>query len=505
MKEGKKILIADDSAFNRNVLVNMLSDEYVILQAENGIEAISILNKQYSEIVLVLLDIVMPKKDGFDVLEYMKKNEWTGNIPVIMITSEDAKESVYKAYDMGVTDYITRPYDTKTVHRRVKNAIILYAKQKQLESIVMDQVLEKEKGNLLMVDLLSHIVEFRNGESGTHVFHIRRLTELLLKRLKEITNQYSLSPKMIDMITNAASLHDIGKISIPEEILNKPGKLTVEEFEIMKGHSAIGAEILEEASQSREDSFLQLAHDICRWHHERYDGNGYPDGLKGEEIPIAAQVVSLADVYDALTSKRVYKEAYTHEKAMEMIMNGECGVFNPLLLQCLKDIGFKLEKGLHGEPGTGISDDRLWSMTNSIVSRGPVSIHTLERMSHERAKYQFYASISDEIRFEYNADSKIISFSAVAAKRLGVSSNLTASEECEEFLQVFGRENLEKGKAWMESVKPEKPVKRSLCYLTFGERKHRFKVIARPLWDEEGEVILEIIGKFVDASDEEER
>lgn len=504
MVKEEKILIVDDSVFNRTVLVEMLSDEYEIIEAENGIEAISILEKRYAEISLVILDIVMPGKDGFDVLEHMKQNGWIGEIPVIMVTVENATETLYKAYDFGVADYINRPFDNNTVHRRVKNTIMLYSKQKKLESLIMDQIVEKETSNLTMVDLLSHIVEFRNGESGSHVIHIRGLTELLLKQLMKVTDQYPLSSKMIATITNAAALHDIGKISIPEEILNKPGRLTADEFEIMKGHSAIGAEILEEAMKNRSDKFLEVAHDICRWHHERYDGNGYPDGLKGEEIPIAAQVVSLVDVYDALTSKRVYKDAYSHEKAMEMIMDGECGVFNPLLLRCLKDVSPSIEKVLKAHENEEISEDKIWKLTNNVVNRGGVSSRTLERLSHERAKHQFFASISDEIRFEYNVATKLLSFSAAAAKRLGISSTLMASKEDAEFIEIFGIENLNKGEEWIQNVKPVRPVKRSLCYMTFNEKKRRFKVIARPLWDDDMEEIVEVIGKFIDASDEEE-
>lgn len=280
-----------------------------------------------------------------------------------------------------------------------------------LESMVTEQMLEKEKNNLLMVEILSNIVEFRNGESGLHVLHIRVLTEILLKRLLKITNQYKLSASSVALITNASALHDIGKISIPESILNKPGRLTPEEYEIMKTHSAIGARILENAPYHQQEELIQIAHDICRWHHERYDGRGYPDGLKGEEIPISAQVVSLADVYDALTSVRVYKPAYPHQTAMQMILNGECGAFNPLLLQCLVEAGPHIEKELKVRSTDGISKAEAQHLTNELLQSGNVSNRTLALLEQERTKYQFFASMSKEIQFEYNLRTDLLSVS----------------------------------------------------------------------------------------------
>ena len=340
----KKILIVDDSEINRSLLSDMLSDEYEILEAEHGMEAAAILHDQEQEIALMLLDIVMPVMDGFETLAAMNKNGWIKSIPVIMISAETVPTYVDRAYDLGVKDYISRPFDERTVRRRVVNTLILFAKQKELEHMVTEQIMEKEKGNKLMIEILSNIVEFRNGESGLHVLHIRILTELFLRSLLEKTDKYDISSRDIPVVCNASALHDIGKIVIPESILNKPGRLTNEEFAIMKTHSAEGAKILEGIPMRGDMPLLRIAYQICRWHHERYDGRGYPDGLKGDEIPIFAQVVALADVYDALTSKRAYKDAFSHEKAVNMILNGECGTFNPLLLECLKDIEGTLEQ-----------------------------------------------------------------------------------------------------------------------------------------------------------------
>lgn len=341
-----EILIVDDSQINREILAEMLGDEYRIHDAASGKECIKLLDQYGTGISLVLLDIVMPKMDGFEVLDYMAEHHWIEDIPVIMISSEDSVSSIRKAYELGVSDYISRPFDAHVVYQRVLNTIKLYAKQRRLITLVSDQMYERDKNNRMMVSILSQIVEFRNGESGSHVVNIKRITELLLDRLPMRTNKYTLSNTEQLLIPMAAALHDIGKIVIDDKILNKPGRLTKEEFEIMKTHSAIGANMLESLEQFRDEPLIKIAHDICRWHHERHDGRGYPDGLKGDEIPISAQIVSIADVYDALVSERVYKKAYTHEKAMDMILNGECGTFNPVLLECLKDIQDELVKGV---------------------------------------------------------------------------------------------------------------------------------------------------------------
>ena len=286
--------------------------------------------------------------------EILKEDYWIEEIPVIMISSEDSESYIRRAYEMGVSDYISRPFDAKIVYQRVFNTIKLYSKQRRLISLVTNQIKEKEKSSRVMVGILSQIVEFRNGESGLHVQHINILTRLLLARLVQKTGQYSLSWTDQHIITMASALHDIGKIGIDEKILNKPGALTAEEFEIMKSHTVIGASILKSLELYQEEPLVKVATEICRWHHERYDGKGYPDGLRGEEIPISAQVVSMADVYDALISERVYKKGYSHEKAMQMILAGECGAFNPLLLECLQDIQQEISDGLPMDEEEGI-------------------------------------------------------------------------------------------------------------------------------------------------------
>ena len=342
--QKQQILVVDDSELNRGILIEMLKEEFDIIEAENGKEAVDKIRKYGKKLSVVLLDIVMPVMDGFEVLSVMNRNHWIEDIPVIMISSEESEGFIRKAFNLGVSDYISRPFDCDIVYQRVFNTIKLYAKQRRLMTLVSDQILEKEKNNQMMVEVLSQIVEFRNEESGLHVLHIKILTEMLLEYLVQKTDKYELSPDECHMIATASAFHDIGKIGIDEKILNKPGKLTPEEFEQIKQHTLIGASMLDKMDRYKDEPLIKIAYQICRWHHERYDGRGYPDGLFGEEIPISAQIVSIADVYDALISERAYKKAFSHEKALEMIVNGECGTFNPLLLETLVEIQPKLKE-----------------------------------------------------------------------------------------------------------------------------------------------------------------
>ena len=340
----QKILVVDDSEMNREILITMLEDDFDIIVAENGRVCLDLLMQYGKAISAVLLDIVMPVMDGFEVLTYMNRNRWIEDIPVIMISSEESDACIRRAFQLGVADYISRPFDNHVVRQRVFNTIKLYAKQRRLTALVSDQIHEKEKNNQMMVEVLSQIVEFRNGESGLHVLHIKVLTEMLLEEILKKTDRYRLTPELCQRISIASSFHDIGKIGIDEKILNKPGRLTVEEFNEMKKHTLIGASMLSKMERYKEEPLIDVAYQICRWHHERYDGRGYPDGLVGDEIPISAQIVSLADVYDALISERSYKKGYTHERAIEMILSGECGIFNPILIECFMEIEPKIKQ-----------------------------------------------------------------------------------------------------------------------------------------------------------------
>ena len=500
----KKILIVDDSEINRSLLSDMLSDEFDILEAENGMEAAAILHVREHEIALMLLDIVMPVMDGFEMLTVMNENGWIKSTPVIMISAETVPAYVDKAYDLGVLDYISRPFDERTVRRRVISTIMLAAKQKELSYMVADQIYEKEKDNRMMIEILSNLVEFRNGESGLHVIHIRMLTELLLKSLMEKTDQYKISKKDIPLICNASALHDIGKIAVPMEILNKPGRLTKEEFEIMKTHSAEGAKILGCIPMREKESLIQIGYQICRWLHERYDGKGYPDGLKGEEIPIAAQVVALADVYDALTSKRVYKEAYSHEKAMQMILDGESGNFNPLLLECLMDLS-PILKEEWDSPLTGENPQKeIRSIVGHIMEKEElgVSERTLQLLEHERMKYHFLADLSSEVLFEYRAMPEMILLSEWGAAYLNMPETILNPREEAFGNRIFSRKDFSHLLERLKGTTIQNPVIEENYLLNINSCLRWSKVITYSIWSEGEQPKFEgAIGKIVDIHD----
>ena len=345
--EKPSVLIVDDSEMNRIILNEMLKDEYRVLEADNGRTALDLVDRYGDELSLVLLDIIMPGMNGFELLGELSRRTVADSLPVIMISSEDSDDVVLRAYELGASDYINRPFNARVVRRRVSNTIRLYAKQRRLTSLLSQQYNERVKNSRMLIDIMAGVMELRNGESGLHVTHIEKLTELLLGCLVHRSDKFPLDNEQRSTIAMASALHDIGKMSIDDAILNKPGRLTSEEFEIMKTHTTLGADMLFELGhQHAGNSLLEYAYQIARWHHERWDGKGYPDGLKGDEIPIAAQVVSVADVYDALTSVRVYKDAIPHQEAIQMILDGKCGEFNPLLLDCLLEVQDRIAETL---------------------------------------------------------------------------------------------------------------------------------------------------------------
>lgn len=340
---GKQhILIVDDEEVNRAILDVMFRSEYEILQASNGEEAIALIEKDH-DLALILLDIVMPVMDGFGVLDYMKEHDILEKIPVILITSETVRNSEDRAYAYGIADVMHKPFYPDIVKRRAKNIIELYENKhnmeerlKEQEEAIRTQEQRIRANNEFMIDALSTVVEFRSLETGEHIKRIKYFTRVLLKYLQKYFPRYGITQEQIGEITRASALHDIGKIGISDAILLKPGKLTDGEFEIMKTHTTIGCDILESFYQEQDDEFYRYCYDICRHHHERWDGSGYPDHLVGEQIPLCAQVVAIADVYDALVSKRVYKGAYANSVAYDMIISGECGQFSPDVLECFK-------------------------------------------------------------------------------------------------------------------------------------------------------------------------
>ena len=500
--EKEKILIVDDSEMNRSILADML-DDYDIVEAENGVQAISILSKEYSTLSLVLLDIVMPQLDGFGVMEAMNQNGWIDDIPVIIISAVNGSAEVERAYELGATDFIARPFDGLIVHRRVVNTLLLYAKQKRLIRIIEEQVNENERHNDLMIDILSRIVEFRNGESGEHIQQVRMLTELLLNQLVQKTDRYLLTASDISLICTASALHDIGKIVTDEKILNKPGRLTPEEFEIMKNHAQAGAEILSKLKAHQAEPIVKTAMEICRWHHERYDGKGYPDGLSGDEIPISAQVVALADVYDALTSKRVYKPPYTHKQAINMILNGECGAFNPILLECLTQIAPQLQNAKEGGTTNEFHKLNLNRISSEKLDEdGGVSKRTLRLLDKERMKNSFFASMTQAIQFEYTISPSMIKLSPWGAKKLGADEIIMNPDTNEKLFTILDRDMWNQLSKLLYSSTPDKPEIKLDCILRYENGTRWNRIVLRSMWSDDDIPKLEgCLGTVIDIHD----
>ena len=502
----QKILIADDSEMNRELLAAILEEEYDIIQANDGVQAVDCFQRHAEEISLLLLDIVMPHMDGFEVLSYMNKEHWIDSIPVVIISSENSPIYIKRGYDLGATDFIGKPFDANMVLRRSANAILLGAKQRRMTSIVSNQIYEREKSSKLMINILSHIVEFRNGESGLHVLHIQTITEMLLRQLvQKENNRYALSKEQIRMITTASALHDIGKISIPDEILNKPGRLTAEEFAVIKGHSMAGANMLSELPlDQKEEPLVKTAYEICRWHHERYDGGGYPDGLKGEEIPVSAQVVALADVYDALTSERCYKDAYSHEKAIEMILAGQCGAFNPLMLECLLDISSSLKKKM------GYKSKERYEQTDlsDIASRFhdfemDSSEKIVQQLEFERMRYNFLAEGSRNIVFTYTISPPLLTFNQAGCKRSGITEPSFSPLQSGVLKDLVEEQSLKRLIRKITQATRETPDVTSNLLLTDGKNPCHYRCECRVIWTDGAEKgYTGVVGKLTDITDD---
>lgn len=493
------ILIVDDSAMNRMLLSDILSDTYNIIEAEDGEQAIAILQQHASEISIVVLDMVMPKVDGFGVLEAMNENRWIQFLPVVSISTESSPEFVERAYSLGVTDFINRPFDELIVIRRVSNTIKLYAKQRKLTNMVANEIFEKERNGSLMITILSHIVEFRNGESGMHVINIGTLTEILLNQISKKDDRYYLPYAERDLIVKASALHDIGKISIPEEVLNKPGKLTDEEFEAMKQHTVIGYQMLSDLG-FQDEPLVKVSREITRWHHERYDGRGYPDGLKGDEIPLSAQIVSLADVYDALTSERVYKPAFSHEKAVQMILNGECGAFNPLLLECLVEAQEEIRQGLAQPNKTFNSYEDLKSIAPAIQDAETLDVteYALDQLENEREKNHFLTEISRQLQFDYNKSLDLLHIPVWAAKRLGTSTQIKDPLHTEALANLISNDLVELLSKAIAETTPQEPLVRLDCTVTSNGEAYDCIIITKTVWSQEEEpTLVGVIGKIM--------
>ena len=498
-----KILIADASEKSRATLAKMLGEEYTVIEADNEIEVVALL-REASGVDLLLLDMTMPEMGGFEVLAAMNRHRWIEDIPVIIISTENSLKYLERAYELGATDCIRHPFDAAVIRHRVANSLMLHSKRQNLRQLAASQNSQNEKNSNLMVNILSSIVDFRNGESRLHMLHVHTVTELLLRQLLQKTDQYPLSQTDISLISFASVLHDIGKVFIPDRILNKPGKLTPEEFEQIKTHAALGADMLRKLPLYQDEPLIKVAYEICRWHHERYDGSGYPDGLVGDKIPISAQIVSLADVYDALTSERVYKKALPHDVAIAMIQGGECGVFHPLLLECLKDISDDLQQELEASSLALKFQTKPGSVAIETPCRDELSSeHIFRLLEQERAKYQFFDSLTREVQFEYTAMPPMLRLSDWGATHLGLDKIIMDPMGHQRLREVVGAENLDCIAMLIQQTTLENPdIQHNFRIHIKGETRW-CRMICRVLWSADGEPQdLDVIGKLVDINEE---
>lgn len=444
--DERKLLIADDSELNRAILVSVLEKNFDILEAADGKEAIATLAAHEGNIAALLLDVVMPEADGFEVLEEMNRRGWIDEIPTIMISAETGGSYIDRAFQLGAADYVSRPFVPNMIRRRVINAILLHTKTRKLTGLIADLFYRRERNTDILAAILGYAVEFRSGERGTHMTNVSRITGLLLHRLLERTDRCPIGPEDIETVCIASSLHDIGKLLIPEGILTKPTALTPGEFDIVKQHTRLGAKIISDLPIYQNETIIKYALEICRWHHERWNGEGYPDGLKGEDIPIAAQVVSLADAYDALTSKRCYKEALSHEKSLEMIRGGECGNFNPLLLECLNDIADTLKHSAGAEaaaepPAYRWAKELIWKPDGSRQELS--SARMTKQVEQELSKRRFFSDLTEEFWFEFTRHPDAVALSAGAARRTGLPRVIVGPLSCTQLCSVVSADTIQ--------------------------------------------------------------
>lgn len=439
-----RILLVDDSEMNRDILCCMLEDQYDVFQVSNGMQAIEEIGKKGYTLSAILLDLVMPVCDGYEVLSYMQKHRWHEILPVIIISSETDPRCINRAYDLGAADFISRPFDGQIVRRRVSNTVGLNIRHKRLTDLVTRKIQEKIEGYDMMLSVLSQVVEFRNQESGDHVQHIGLITEMLLDCLMKKPNPYALSHEDAQQIRFASALHDIGKITIPDEIINKPGQLSAQERAIMETHPAAGADMLSQVAGFTGTPMIRRAWEICRWHHERYDGRGYPDGLVGDAIPISAQVVSMADVYDALTSERCYKKSFSHQQAIRMILDGQCGAFNPLLIECLTEIADLLPEKLHNDVMS-----RKWNadanrLVDEMSQLGEMDMATrmLSQLRFEQSSAEYFRQIAGSFTFAYRAETEMLMLSPALAGLLNTEEIIHMPAQNDELLSRAGRTDI---------------------------------------------------------------
>lgn len=512
--EKKIMLVVDDMELNRAILCELFNDKYDVMEAENGKEALQLIQKFGESIAIVLLDLIMPVLNGFEVLQEMADTGLSDRVPVIMITSENSEQAILNGYNLGVSDVITKPFNPDIVRKRVQNTVELNSYKLQLENKVKTQVefierqsQELERVNSFIIDTLSTIVEFRDLESGQHVKRIRGLTKILLYGVAGKHKEYGLTEESINTISSASAMHDIGKIAIPDHILLKPGKLTWEEFEIMKTHTTKGCDLLNSLNYIKTSNYFKYSYEICRYHHERWDGNGYPDHLKGDEIPIWAQVVALADVYDALTSERVYKPAFTHEQAVKMIQNGECGEFNPILLEVFEDV----QDVIHKDDGIFTGLGNIGETPAKAIQGGDIGNmggfagkdRVLRLLEKEREKYRILAEFSGELVFCYDVGNDFLELSGKGREYLklpeGVKNYHTYMAENQIVFPEDQKKAEELGKQLEENAAGIEAQLRIKC---MGGRYIRFNVQCRALRSNDSKDNVEYIGKLTLAGEE---
>ena len=492
------VLIVDDSPMNRDILSEILCDDFEILEAPNGPKCLELLNAWGSDISIVLLDIVMPDMDGFDVLSRMSAQGWLEDIPVVMISSEDSSQTVRRAYELGASDYISRPFDARIVHRRVSNVTRLYARQRRLSALVSQQFYDREKNDQMMIGILGQVMEIHNSESIHHISRVQRITSILLERLCQKTDIYGLSGMDRYLITTASSLHDIGKVAIDDRILNAHD-LTPEQTAILHTHPILGAQMLENLSQYQDEPLVKFAIQICRWHHERWDGGGYPDRLKGDEIPIAAQVVALADVYDALTSERCYKQSYSHEKAVDMILHGECGSFNPLLMECLKESSELLRTGLQrSEYDRGFRHETR-RLSEEILHREalPREDRAQRLLDLERERTAFYAEQRGGIQFDYD----ILSGSVTVVNRYEDPVNRTQKLDFDKGMGLTFLSGKDRRKLLdaIADATPEEPDAAFPVLIAVDQEYRLHRLVMHTMWSRAGvRHCVSVVGQITD-------
>ena len=508
--QPNKILIVDDAEVNRAILQELFCYEFDTEEAENGLEAIQKIEEHHANIAAILLDIVMPVMDGFGVLQYMSEKHYLYKIPVFFITAETSSDITMQGYEGGVVDVINKPIvDPAIVRKRVKNAIELYQNRNHLADLVEQQVqtikTQSEKlkyTSVSIIDMLSSVIEFRSGESGQHVRRIRQVTRMLLEQLSRSYEEYRMEPDLIETISNASAMHDVGKISIPDYILNKPGRLTAEEFEEMKKHPLYGCELFQKISFFQDEDIFQYSYEICRHHHERWDGKGYPDGIKGNDIPIYSQVVAIADVYDALVSERVYKKPIPHERALQMINNGECGAFNPLLLQEFNKSEQEIYETLYVH-NTMSPDERAahvqWA---AKVSRPPeqqvLSDRTLQLLERERQRYSILSKIAGEILFDYDRQADTIEFTEKYQEVFGGNTHILHAHDYINHMDQCEPKAFQLIREAVHKLTPDSPVYRTEVQLrTKNGNWEWFEAYIQAIWNSEnGSELTGCFGKI---------